>query len=42
MAGSCEHSNERLGSIRGTEFLDLLSDYQLFKKNSTPRSELFS
>jgi hypothetical protein len=27
VAGSCEHSNEPLGSIKGEEFLDKLSDY---------------
>jgi hypothetical protein len=25
--GSCEYSNEPSGSIKGGEFLDLLSDY---------------
>jgi hypothetical protein len=27
VAGSCEHGNEPLCSIKGREFLDLLSDY---------------
>jgi len=27
MADSCEHSNEPLGSIKGREFLDYLSDF---------------
>jgi hypothetical protein len=27
VAGSCEHGNETLTSIKGGEFLDLLSDY---------------
>jgi hypothetical protein len=31
MAGSCEHSNEPTGSIKGREFLDHLSDYQIPK-----------
>jgi hypothetical protein len=26
VAGSCEHSNEALGSIKGKEFLDYLND----------------
>jgi hypothetical protein len=26
VAGSCEHSNEASGSIKGGEFLDLCSD----------------
>jgi hypothetical protein len=26
VAGSCEHGNEPSGSIKGTEFLDQLSD----------------
>jgi hypothetical protein len=26
VAGHCEHSNERSGSIKGGEFLDYLSD----------------
>jgi len=34
VAGSCEHCNEALGSIKGKEFLDYLSDYQLLKKDS--------
>jgi hypothetical protein len=27
MMGSCEHGNEPLGSIKGREFLDQMSDY---------------
>jgi hypothetical protein len=34
--GSCEHGNEPLGSIKGGEFLDWLSDYYLLKKDSVP------
>jgi hypothetical protein len=36
--GSCEQGNEPSGSIKGEEFLDLLSDYQLLKKDAAPRS----
>jgi hypothetical protein len=36
MAGSCEHGNEPSISIKGGEFLDYLSDYQLLKKDSAP------
>jgi hypothetical protein len=32
--GSCEDSNEPLGSIKGRQFLDQLGDYQLLKKES--------
>jgi hypothetical protein len=27
IAGSCEHSNESSGSVKGEEFLNWLSDY---------------
>jgi hypothetical protein len=27
MVGSCEHGNEPLGSIKGRELTDLMSDY---------------
>jgi hypothetical protein len=37
VAGSCERSNEPLGSIKGREFLDYSSDYWLLK-GSTPQS----
>jgi hypothetical protein len=30
-ANSSEHGNEPLGSTKGREFLDQLSDYRLFK-----------
>jgi hypothetical protein len=33
-AGCCEHGNEVSGSIKGGEFLDRLSDYQLLKEDS--------
>jgi hypothetical protein len=36
VAGCCEHGNELLGSIKGGEFIDLLSNYQLVKKDSAP------
>jgi hypothetical protein len=32
MAGYCEHGSELSESIKGEEFLDQLSDYQLLKK----------
>jgi hypothetical protein len=38
VAGSSEHGNELLGSIKGGEFLDQLSDCQLLKKDSAPWS----
>jgi hypothetical protein len=38
VAGSCEHGNESSGSIKGVEFLDYLSDYQLPNKDSAPWS----
>jgi hypothetical protein len=34
VAGSCEHGNEPLGSIKGGEFLDWLNDYHLIRKDS--------
>jgi len=34
VVGSCEHGNEPLGSIKGGELRDYLSDYQLFNKDS--------
>jgi hypothetical protein len=33
---ACEHSNERLGSIKGGKFVDQSNDYQLLKKESAP------
>jgi hypothetical protein len=33
-ADSCEHSNKHSGSINDREFLDPLSNYQVFKKVS--------
>jgi hypothetical protein len=36
VAESCEYDNELPGSIKGGEFLDLLSDCQLLKKDSPP------
>jgi hypothetical protein len=38
MAGSCERGNEPSGSTKGSVFLDQLSNYQLLKSDSTPRS----
>jgi hypothetical protein len=38
VASSCEYDKELLGSIKGGEFLDYLSDYELFKEDSAPRS----
>jgi len=32
MAGSCEHSNEPSGSIKGEEFLDKLDDVLVSEK----------
>jgi len=40
-AGSCEHCNEPLGSIKGGEFLDQLSNYIFSKSVLHGRSELF-
>jgi hypothetical protein len=34
--GSREKSNEHWGFIEGGEFIDRLSDYQLFKTDSAP------
>jgi hypothetical protein len=38
VAGSCEHGNEPLGSIKGGEFRDQLSDCQLLKECLAARS----
>jgi hypothetical protein len=35
---SCEHDNEPSDSIKGREFLQKLSDYQLLNKDSSLRS----
>jgi hypothetical protein len=40
MAGSCEDVNETSGFIKGGEFLDQTSYYQLLKKDSAPWSWL--
>jgi hypothetical protein len=40
VASSCERGNEPSGSIKGREFLDQLSDFLLFKKDSAPWSWL--
>jgi hypothetical protein len=42
VAGSCEHRIETSGSIKGGEFLDYLSDYQLLKEDSAPWKLLLS
>jgi hypothetical protein len=34
VAGSCEHGNEPSCSIKGGEFIDLLSDCQLLKDSA--------
>jgi hypothetical protein len=34
MAGSCEYSHELLGSMKGGEFTDQLSDYRLLETDS--------
>jgi hypothetical protein len=34
VAGSCEHGKDLSGYINGREFLDLVNDYQLLKKDS--------
>jgi hypothetical protein len=34
MAGFCGHENEPSVSIKGGEFIDQLSNYQLFKKEN--------
>jgi hypothetical protein len=36
MVSSWENGNELLGCIKGGEFLDLLSSYELLKKDSNP------
>jgi hypothetical protein len=36
VAGSCEHGNGHLGSIKSREFLDQLSDNKLLKKDFAP------
>jgi hypothetical protein len=36
VAGSCECGNKPLGAVQGGDFLDLLSDYQLPKKDCAP------
>jgi hypothetical protein len=36
VAGSFVQGNEPLGSIKGVQFPDYLSDYYLLKKNSAP------
>jgi hypothetical protein len=33
VAGSCEHGNEPLDSMKGREFLGQLSDYHLLKED---------
>jgi len=38
VAYSCEHGNEPSSSVKGGEFLDQLSDYQLLKKDSDSHS----
>jgi hypothetical protein len=38
VAGPCEYGNERLGSIKGGEYLGQLSDYKLFKDDPIPWS----
>jgi hypothetical protein len=38
LMGSVVHVNGSLGFVKGTEFLDKLSDYQRLKNNSTFRS----
>jgi hypothetical protein len=40
LVGSCEHSNESVGSINCREFFDRLSDCKLLKKEATPWSLL--
>jgi hypothetical protein len=37
MAGCCEHGNEHLGSLKGGEIVEYLSDYLLLKKDLAPR-----
>jgi len=38
MAGSRDNGNESLGSVKGGEILDWLSDCKLLKKDSAPWS----
>jgi hypothetical protein len=38
LAHPCEDGNEPSGSIKGGEFLDYLSEYQLFKEDYAPWS----
>jgi len=38
VAGCYEQSNEPSGSVKGREFFDQLSNCQLLKKDSAPRS----
>jgi hypothetical protein len=33
LTGSCEHSNKYSGSMKGREFFDLFSDYQLLEED---------
>jgi hypothetical protein len=42
VASSCEHGDEHMGSIKGGEFLDKLSDYYLLKKDSASWSYVVS
>jgi hypothetical protein len=42
VAGCCEHANEASGSIKDWEFLDKLSDWELFKEDSTPSNYLIT
>jgi hypothetical protein len=37
VAGSCEHGNEPSDSIKGGEFFDYLSDFQLSRRTSLHR-----
>jgi hypothetical protein len=36
VASACENCNEPSGSIKGEKFIDYLSDYLFFKKDSVP------
>jgi hypothetical protein len=40
VAGCCEHGNEPSGSVKGKEFLDKLSYYELLNKDSAPYTSL--
>jgi hypothetical protein len=40
MAGTLEKGNEALGSIKGVELVDWLSDCKLLKKDSAPWDKL--